>query len=63
MKNNKHIKEIYEILQQQAEINRMHGNAIAELENQNKDLIIVLKRFSDKIDRLETVEPHDHQTD
>jgi len=31
MKNKKHIDEIYKILLQQAEINRMHGNAIVEL--------------------------------
>lgn len=57
MKNKKHIKEIYEILLQQAEINRMHGNAIALLEMQNKDLMTELLSLSKKITRLETVEP------
>jgi hypothetical protein len=35
----------------------MHGNAIALLEMQNKDLMTELLSLSKKITRLETVEP------
>ncbi len=56
MKNKKHIKAIYEILQQQAEINRMHGNAIADLKFQNKELINEQLRLMTRIKHLETME-------
>jgi len=56
MKNKKHIKAIYEILLQQAEINRMHGNAIAELEFQQKELLTEQIRLMTRIKHLETAE-------